>query len=591
MLETSNNTKGAAAAPAAGACNCQKPAPHYPEQVTGMYILARALKTIGIDTVYGLVGIPITEAAYEIQGQGIRFVTFRHEQQAGMAAATHGFVTGKPGIAMTVSSLGFLNGLTALANATVNCYPMIQISGSSQREPIDLDQGTYEALDQYAVSKTVAKASYRVNRAEDIPTGVVRAYRAAISGRPGGVYLDITTPALGQIVDRDVAEALLNVPVDPAPAMVPADEAVTRAVELLASAKKPAILVGKGAAMAQVEDLVKKLVETTGIPFYPMSMAKGVMPDNHPLSALSVRSTIMEDADVVMLVGARLNWLLSRGKGKWNPDGKFIQLEIDPVEIDCNRPIAAPVVGDLRSSLEAMIARLPDYKMSMDPAWVPGIQAQSKEKNAKFLERLAPKTVPMTHWSALGAIKPVLEANPDVILVNEGANTLDDTRDSIDMSLPRHRIDCATWAIMGMGMGSAIGAAVATGKSVVAIEGDSAFGFSGMDFSTICRFNLPVTVVVFNNGGIYNGIGVPLDKTSDPAPTTLDIHARYDKLGDAFGAQTYYVTTPDDLGKALTEAIASKKPCLIDVQLAADAGKESGHIGYLNPTPLIDITV
>ncbi len=197
----------------------------------------------------------------------------------------------------------------------------------------------------------------------------------------------------------------------------------------------------------------------------------------------------------------------------------------------------------------------------------------------------------MTHWSALSAVKKVLEANPDTILVNEGANTLDDTRDSVDMFLPRHRIDCATWAIMGMGMGSAIGAAVATGKSVVAVEGDSAFGFSGMDFSTICRFNLPVTVVIFNNGGIYNGIGENLSKDGDPAPTTLDVKARYDKLGDAFGAQTYYVTTPAQLGSALAEAVASKKPCLIDVQLAADSGKESGHIGYLNPAPLIDIVV
>ncbi|MDE6528255.1 MAG: oxalyl-CoA decarboxylase, partial [Muribaculaceae bacterium] len=454
------------AAPAAtsAACGCgSKQAPHFPEQVTGMYILARALKNIGIDTMYGLVGIPVTEMAYIAQGQGIRFVGFRHEQQAGMAAATHGYVTGKPGVLLTVSSLGFMNGLTATANATVNCYPMIQISGSSVREPIDLDQGTYEGLDQLNVAKPVVKAAYRVNKAEDIPTAVARAYRAAISGRPGGVYLDVTTPCLAQIVDHDVAESLFFTPVDPQPAMVPSEEAVTRALQMLSQARKPAILLGKGAAQARVEDLVKEFVEKTGIPFYPMSMAKGILPDKHPLSALSVRSTIMEDADVVMLVGARLNWLLSRGKGKWNPDGKFIQLEIDPVEIDCNRPIAAPVVGDLRSSLEAMIARLPDYKMSMDPAWVPGIQAQSKEKNAKFLERLAPKTVPMTHWSALGAIKPVLEANPDVILVNEGANTLDDTRDSIDMSLPRHRIDCATWAIMGMGMGSAIGAAVATG--------------------------------------------------------------------------------------------------------------------------------
>ena len=159
------------------------------------------------------------------------------------------------------------------------------------------------------------------------------------------------------------------------------------------------------------------------------------------------------------------------------------------------------------------------------------------------------------------------------------------------MSLPRHRIDCATWAIMGMGMGSAVGAAVATGKSVVAIEGDSAFGFSGMDFSTICRFKLPVTVMIFNNGGIYNGIGVNMGGTSDPAPTTLDVRARYDKLGDAFGATTYYVTTPEELSKALTEAIASRKPALIDVQLAADSGKESGHIGYLNPAALETITV
>ncbi len=571
-------------------CGSQK-APHFPEQVTGMDILARALKNIGIETMYGLVGIPVTEMAYIAQGQGVRFISFRHEQQAGMAAATHGYLTGKPGVLLTVSSLGFINGLTATANATVNCYPMIQISGSSEREPIDLGQGTYEGLDQLNIARPLVKAAYRVNKAEDIPTAVARAYRAAVSGRPGGVYLDVTTPCLAQIVDNDVAEALFFQPVDPQPAMIPSEESVTRALQLLSQAKKPVILLGKGAAQAQVEGLVKEFVEKTGIPFYPMSMAKGILPDKHPLSALSVRSTIMAESDVVILVGARLNWLLSRGKGKWNKSGKFIQLEIDPVEIDCNRPIAAPVVGDLRSSLEAMLARLSDYKMNMDSTWVPGLQAETKVKNAKFLARLAPKTVPLTHWSALGAIKPVMEANPDVILVNEGANTLDDTRVSIDMSLPRHRIDCATWAIMGMGMGSAIGAAVATGKSVVAIEGDSAFGFSGMDFSTICRFNLPVTVVIFNNGGIYNGIGVPLEKTSDPAPTTLDIHARYDKLGDAFGAQTYYVTTPDELGAALTEAIASKKPCLIDVQLAADAGKESGHIGYLNPAPLIDITV
>lgn len=568
-------------------------APSYPNQVTGMWLLAKSLSRLGITDMYGLVGIPVTDFSYLAQEQGIRFVGFRHEQQAGMAAATHGYLTGKPGVLLTVSSLGFLNGLTATTNATVNCYPMIQISGSSEREPIDLNQGNYEALDQLAIARPLVKAAYRVNRAEDIPTAVVRAYRAAISGRPGGVYLDVTTPCLGQILDRTAAEALLFDPVDLQPSMPPSAEAVTRAMQLIAGAKRPALIIGKGAAYAKVENELKELVDKAGIPYLPMSMGKGVLPDEGPLSALACRSSIMEEADVVVFVGARLNWLLSRGHGKWSQTVKFVQLDIDPEEIDCNRPIAAPVIGDLKSILDAMLAELPNYKMSIDPAWISSLQAQTKEKNAKFAQRLADNVsvMPMNHWSALSAVKPVLESNPDVILVNEGANTLDDTRDAVNMSLPRHRIDCATWAIMGMGMGSAIGAAVATGKSVVAVEGDSAFGFSGMDFSTICRFKLPVTVVIFNNGGIYNGIGVNLAKNGDPAPTTLDINARYDKIGEAFGADTYYVTTPAQLSDALKASIASRRPTLIDVQLAADAGKESGHIGYLNPESLQHVIV
>lgn len=585
MQDTTKNTNtGATQTPAA---------PKFPEQVTGMYVLARALKNIGIDTVYGLVGIPVTEAGYMIQGQGIRFLGFRHEQQAGMAAATHGYLTRTPGVLLTVSSLGFLNGLTATTNATVNCYPMIQISGASDPTMVDMNMGTYEQLDQFNTAKPLVKAVFRCSKAEDIPSAVARAYRAAVSGRPGGVYIDMTTPALGQVMNREDADKLFYSPVDIYSPVAPNEAAIDRAVATIAGARRPAILLGKGAAYAQVDDKIKTLVEKYNIPYLPMSMAKGLMPDDGPLSALSCRSTIMEKADVVIVAGARLNWMLSFGRGKWNPAIKFVQLDVEPQEIDVNVPIAAPVVGDMGLALDAILAKLADVKMNADPAWVTALQAEAKEKNAKFAQRLEENknVLPMTHWTALGTIKPILESNPDVILVNEGANTLDDTRDAINMSLPRHRVDCATWAIMGMGMGSAIGAAVASGKSVVAIEGDSAFGFSGMDFSTICRFKLPVTVVIFNNGGIYNGIGEPLDKTTDPAPTTLDINARYDKLGEAFGAQTYFVTTPAELSSALTEAIASKKPCLIDVRLAADSGKESGHIGYLNPAPLIPITV
>lgn len=240
-------------------CSCQQPAPKFPEQVTGMYILARALKQIGVEDIFGLTGIPITETAYICQGQGMRFISFRFEQQAGMAAQTYGYLTRKPGVFMTVSSLGFLNGLTATINATVNCYPMIQISGSSEREPIDLDQGTYEGLDQLAVAKPLVKAAYRVNKPEDIPTAVVRAYRAAVSGRPGGVYLDITTPCLGAIMDHDAAEKLFQMPVDPEAPTIPNPESIERAAKMLAEAKKPVILLGKGAAYRQIDDKIGRL--------------------------------------------------------------------------------------------------------------------------------------------------------------------------------------------------------------------------------------------------------------------------------------------------------------------------------------------
>lgn len=592
MADTTT-VKAPAQAPAATTCTCTKPAPHFPEQVTGMYILARALKEVGITDMYGLVGIPVTEAAYLCQAQGIRFVGFRHEQQAGMAAATHGYLTKTPGVLLTVSSLGFMNGLTATANATVNCYPMIQISGASDPTMVDMKTGTYEELDQLNTARPLVKAAFRCSHAKDIPAAVARAYRAAVSGRPGGVYIDMTTPALGEVMDAADAEKLFFKPVDVVTPTAPNADAVRRAVDLIVNAKNPTVLLGKGAAYAQVDDKIKTLIEKYNIPYFPMSMAKGLMPDAGPLSALSCRKTIMEKSDVVIMIGARLNWLLSFGHGKWNPDTKFVHIDVEPREMDVNVPTAAPVVGDMGLALDAILAGLEGKTMKADPQWVASLQAETKVKAVKFADRLtdAKDMMPMHHWTALGVIKPILEANPDVILVNEGANTLDDTRDAVNMSLPRHRIDCATWAIMGMGMGSCVGAAVATGKSVVAVEGDSAFGFSGMDFSTICRYNLPVTVVILNNGGIYNGVGVNMSKDGDPAPTTLNINARYDKLGEAFGAQSYYVTTPADLQKALTEAIASKKPCLIDVQLAADSGAESGHIGYLNPAPLLEIKV
>src|SRR5216110_2168698 len=320
-------------------------------QVTdGFHLVIDALKLNGIDTIFGLPGIPITDFTRMAQAEGMRFIGFRHEQHAGNAAAIAGYMTQKPGICLTVSAPGFLNGLTALANATVNCFPMILISGSSEREIVDLQQGDYEEMDQLNAAKPYAKAAFRVLHAEDIGIGVARAIRAACSGRPGGVYLDLPAKLFPQTIDAGAGRKSLIKVVDPAPRQIPAPDAVKRALELLRSAKRPVIILGKGAAYAQADADIRALVEKTGIPYLPMSMAKGLLPDTHEQSASAARSYVLPEADVVMLIRARLNWLLSQGKGKtwggatsksWGGQ-KFVQIDISPQEADSNVRIDAP---------------------------------------------------------------------------------------------------------------------------------------------------------------------------------------------------------------------------------------------------------
>src|SRR5438477_1333175 len=334
------------------------------QTVDGFQLLIDALKLNGIDTIYGLPGIPITDLTRRAQADGLRVLSFRHEQNAGYAASIAGFLTQKPGICLTVSAPGFLNGLNALAHATTNCFPMILISGSSEREIVDLQQGDYEELDQLAIAKPLAKAAYRVLHAEDIGVGLARAVRAAVSGRPGGVYLDLPAKLFAQSLDAAAGKQSLIKVVDPAPRQIPGPEAVQRAVALLRNAKRPLIVLGKGAAYAQADADIRALVERSGIPYLPMSMAKGLLPDTHEQCASAARSFVLPAADVVMLVGARLNWLLSHGKGKtWGGKTpkeaggqKFIQIDISPTEADSNVPIDAPLVGDIGSCVSALLA-------------------------------------------------------------------------------------------------------------------------------------------------------------------------------------------------------------------------------------------
>ncbi|WP_049855486.1 oxalyl-CoA decarboxylase [Dickeya fangzhongdai] len=559
--------------------------------IDGFHLFLDALKLNDIDTLFGLPGIPITDLLRMAQAEGLRVISFRHEQHAGNAAAAAGFLTAKPGICMTVSAPGFLNGLTALANATTNCFPMILISGSSEREIVDLQQGDYEEMDQLAIAKPLCKAAFRVLRAEDIGVGIARAIRAAVSGRPGGVYLDLPAKLFSQTLPLDAGRKSLIKVVDPAPRQLPAPDAVTRALELLKNAKKPLILLGKGAAYARADAEIRALVEKTGIPYLPMSMAKGLLPDTHELSAAATRSYVLKEADVVLLIGARLNWLLSHGKGKtWGQENgpkKFIQIDIAPTEIDSNVAIDAPLIGDVSSCVTALLNGIGNDWAKPSNDWT-GVIAERRAKNInKMADMLAARPSPMNFHSALSVVKAIVKDNPEAIVVSEGANTLDFGRSIVDMYLPRKRLDVGTWGVMGIGMGFAVAGAVVTGKPVIAIEGDSAFGFSGMEVETICRYHLPVCIVVFNNNGIYKGTDTNASGGDDMAPTVFVKDARYEMMMQAFGGVGVHVTTTDELHRAMNEAVASGKPTLINAVIDETVGTESGRITNLNPAKAI----
>ena len=560
------------------------------EMTDGFHLLIDALKLNGIETIYNVPGIPITDLGRYAQAQGMRVISFRHEQHAGYAASVAGFLTKKPGVCMTVSAPGFLNGLTAVANATTNCWPMILISGSSEREVVDLAQGDYEEMDQLAIARPFCKAAYRLTYAQDIGIAVARAIRSAVSGRPGGVYLDIPGAMLGQVMDAVEGQKTLVKVIDPAPRMRPSDEAVARAIGVMKAAKRPLIVIGKGAAYDQSDDVIRQLVEKSGYPFLPMSMAKGILPDTHPQCASAARSLVLKESDVVIMMGARINWLLSHGKGKqWGePGGKrFIQMDIEPEEMDSNVEIAAPLVGDVGSCTTALIEAMDGEGISPPKDWLDQVHAKAEANMQKMSTRLQNNNHPMDYHSALGVLKQAISDRPDTILVNEGANTLDLARSIINVHKPRHRIDVGTWGVMGIGMGSAIAAAVETGKQVLAVEGDSAFGFCGMEVETICRYNLPVCVVVFNNDGIYRGDGENWGGGDDPATTVFVKGARYDKMMEAFGGVGVMVESPDELKQAVEAALASGKPTLINAAIDPAAGKESGNIGNLNPQSVV----
>lgn len=568
--------------------------------VDGNTMIARALAKVGIEHMYGVVGIPVTSVATCAMKAGIRFIAFHNEQAAGYAAGAAGYLTGKPGVFLTVSGPGCVHGLAGLSNAMINTWPVIMISGSSVQA--DIGRGDFQELDQIEAVKPFVKFAAKAKTISSIPQIVAEAVAAAVQGRPGGAYIDLPSDVLHETISEDEAAKLLEVietyiPTWAQPSKKVEDLAapagnIEKAVILLRNAKRPLIVFGKGAAYGRAEGPLQELVNTTHIPFLPTPMGKGLVSDAHPLCAAAARSLAIGQCDVALVVGARLNWVLHFGEApRWSKDVKFIVIDICKEEVELRKP-ELELVGDARIVLKQINVEIKDdpFALGDKHPWLEAIRDKTSKNTEKMQESLSKTVVPFNFLTPFRIIRDALTKMglPSPILVSEGANTMDIGRSVLPQIEPRTRLDAGTWGTMGVGIGYAIAAAtVSPEKLVVAAEGDSAFGFSGLEVETIVRYNLPIVVIIFNNGGVYGGDrrnpeDIQGPHKADPAPTSFVPNAKYDAVIEAFGGKGYCVSNPEELENAVAEAFSARKPALINIVVDPYAGSESGRMHHRN---------
>jgi 2-hydroxyacyl-CoA lyase 1 len=448
---------------------------------------------------------------------------------------------------------------------------MVLIGGAS--DSAQNGMGAFQEERQVLATTPFTKSSHVVERADRIPFYVEQAVRTAWYGRPGATYLDLPDDVIADRVEEDAVRTAATIATPPRSQAADADVAATLAA--LRTAERPLVIVGKGMAWSRAEHEVRRFVETTGLPFLSSPMAKGVLPDDHPLSVGAARSHALRDADLVVLLGARLNWIMHYGlPPRFAPDVRVVQLDIAAEQLSTNVPAEVGLVGDgaaVMAQLNAALAAEP-WSYPADTPWHRSIAAKIAANRESVDAMAADDSVPMNYYRAFRDIR---EAIPrDAIIVSEGANTMDIGRTQLDNREPRTRLDAGTYGTMGVGFGFAVAAAVVQQeRPVVSVTGDSAFGFSGMELETICRYELPITTIVLNNGGIGGGFD---DWPADRAlpPSALSRTARYEKVCEAFGGQGYYVEDPADLRPTLDKAISSGKPSVVHVLIAARADRK-----------------
>ena len=531
--------------------------------VDGATLIARCLKNHGIQYCFGVVGVPVFNVATAMQAEGIRYIGVRHEQTASYAAGAIGYLTGRPGVCLTVSGPGMTNAISGLGNAQANCWPMLLLGGANRIG--EMQMGAFQEAPQIEAARPFSKYAARPESTARLPYFIEQAVRVSMYGRPGASYLDLTADVIGGTVSEEEIDS--PPPVADAPRSYAGPEEIERALALLKAAESPLVVVGKGAAYARAESELREFIEATQLPFLPTPMGKGTLPDDHPLCVSAARTLALQNADVVLLAGARLNWILHFGlPPRFREDVKVIQMEILPEEISNNVAAAAPLFGDVKTIAGQLNAHLKEYPWQYpeETTWRTTLARKIEENTASNDEFMRDDSVPLGYYRVLREIRDVLPR--DAIICNEGAGTLDLGRQVLNNYLPRTRLDAGTWGTMGVGIAFALAAQlVHPSRRVVAVEGDSAFGFSGMEVEVACRHNLPITFIVLNNNGIGGGPSEH-DPENIPPPALLP-NAHYEKVIEAFGGPGFYVETADELRPALDKALQVDGPSIVNIMI------------------------
>jgi acetolactate synthase-1/2/3 large subunit len=528
--------------------------------INGSEILAKALEREGVDTFFFIMGAPMMLAENACIAAGMRPVDVRHEQAAAMMAHAYARLRNKPGICMAASGPGTTNLVTGVAHAWADCAPVIAFGGSA---PVATSgRGAFQEVDQLAMFKPCTKWAERVHHAKRIPELVNKAFREAMSGKPGPVYLDMPGDVLYQeIDDSDVAW--------PEPWKAErsgrpegASERIEEVIDLLASAECPVIVSGSGILWSQAAAELKAWVDATGIPFYTTPQSRGVIPEDHPFCYLTARSTAFREADVVMVIGTRMNYVIAHAAPpRFNAKAKIVRIDIDPAEIDTSPRLDIGIVGDARAVLR-QLTRAADGRLSSDTyrAWRERLRGQNTSKQEAQAKVLHSDETPIHPLRLCNEIREFLDR--DAILVVDGQEILNYARQSIPSFAPGHRLNSGVFGTMGVGMPFAVGAKIAKpDKQVLVLHGDGSFGLNAMEFDTAVRHRVPVLVVISLNGGW----------TADPAKEKpgRDLgYTRYDKIAEALGGHGEFVEEPAEIRPALDRAAAALgdgKPALVNV--------------------------